>query len=44
MQSETEETKETDVSLEQTSSGFKTATTEKVISTTGPLENIKEHE
>ena len=41
---ETEETKETDVSLEQTSSGFKTATTEKVISTTGPLENIKEHE
>jgi hypothetical protein len=38
---ETEEMKETDVSLEQTPSGFKTATTEKVIATTAPLEDIK---
>ena len=38
---ETEETKETDVSLEQTSSGFKTATTEKIIATTAPLEDIR---
>ena len=38
---ETEETKETDVSLEQTSSGFKTATTEKIIATTTPLEDIR---
>jgi hypothetical protein len=41
---ETEEMKKTDVSLEQTSSGFKTATTEKVIATTAPLRDIKEHD
>jgi hypothetical protein len=40
---ETEETKEIDSSLEQTPSGFKTATTEKVIATTAPLGDIKEH-
>jgi hypothetical protein len=38
---ETEETKETDVSLEQTPSGFKTATTEKVIATTASLGDTK---
>jgi hypothetical protein len=39
---ETEEMKKMDVSLEQTSSGFKTTTAEKVIATTAPLRDIKE--
>ena len=41
---ETEEMKKTDISLEQTASGLKTAATEKVIATTGPLSNVKKHE
>jgi hypothetical protein len=39
---ETEEMKKMDVSLEQTSSGFKTTTAAKVIATTAPLSDIKE--
>ena len=38
---ETEEVKRKDVSLEQTASGLKTPTTEKVIATTVPLSDIK---
>jgi hypothetical protein len=39
---ETKEMKKMDVSLEQTSSGFKTTTAEEVIATTAPLRDIKE--
>jgi hypothetical protein len=38
---ETEEVTRKDVSLEQTASGLKAATTEKVIATTVPLSDIK---
>lgn len=40
---ETEEMKKTDISLEQTASGLKTATMEKVIATTGPLSDVSRH-
>ena len=40
---ETEEMKKKDVSIEETSSGFKTNTEEKVIATTAPLEDIKKY-